>query len=533
MTQTRQATRRREITRPQRANSADQFQLLVESVRDYAIFMLDPGGRVQTWNAGAEIIKGYAPGEIIGRHLSVFYTPEDQASGHASELLAEAVRNGRVEDEGWRVRKDGTRFWADVIITALRDESGELSGFAKVTRDLTERRNAEEERRRREDDLRRSEERFRLLVDSVEDYAIFMLDPDGYVMTWNSGAERLKGYSADDIIGKHFSCFRLEEDVRAGKCEQELEAAARDGRVEEEGWRLRKDGTKFWASVVLAAIRNASGELLGFAKVTRDLTERVRLDNERLHRVRAEEAVRLRDEFLSIASHELKTPLTALQIELHSWQEQNSDHAGQAEGDERVAKRYRRAVRNAERLSALVESLLDVSRIATGRLVLKPERMDLSETVSQVIDSLCGAAAKARCDILFSTPGTIDGSWDRLRVDQVVMNVLSNALKYGAGAPIRVSLSVDQSDAVIEIADRGPGIPDQDLERIFGRFERASPVRHYGGLGLGLYVARRIVEVQGGSIAARNMADGGACFTIRLPIQPSPTSELSATSAAH
>ncbi|MEA2699218.1 MAG: hypothetical protein QOI66_3489 [Myxococcales bacterium] len=540
MTQTRQAARRREITRPQRsAHNTDQFQLLVESVRDYAIFMLDRSGRVQTWNAGAEIIKGYAPSEIIGRHLSAFYTPEDQASGHPSELLAEAVRSGRVEDEGWRVRKDGTHFWADVVITALRDDCGEISGFAKVTRDLTERRNAEEERRRREDDLRRSEQRFRLLVDSVEDYAIFMLDPKGHVMTWNSGAERLKGYSADDIIGHHFSCFRLEEEVSAGRCEQELEAATRDGRTEEEGWRLRKDGTKFWASVVLTAIRNPSGQLLGFAKVTRDLTERVRLDDERLYRVRAEEAVRLRDEFLSIASHELKTPLTALQIELHSWQERAGDqgdkrgqHNGHDERDERVIKRYERAVRNAERLAALVESLLDVSRIATGRLVLKPEQMDLSETVSLVIDSLCGAAAKARCDILFSTTGTILGSWDRLRVDQVVMNVLSNALKYGAGAPIRVSLSVDEGDAVIEIADRGPGIPEGDLERIFARFERASPVRHYGGLGLGLYVARQIVEVQGGSITARNMADGGASFTIRLPIQPSPTSELSATSAA-
>jgi signal transduction histidine kinase len=266
--------------------------------------------------------------------------------------------------------------------------------------------------------------------------------------------------------------------------------------------------------------------------VTRDLTERVRLDDERLHRVRAEEAVRLRDEFLSIASHELKTPLTALQIELQSWKERNG-FPSDAERDDKVVKRYERAVRNAERLAALVESLLDVSRIATGRLLLKPEQMDLSETVSQVIDSLCGTAAKARCEIMFSTTGTIHGSWDRLRVDQAIMNVLSNALKYGTGSPIRVSLSVDQGDAVIEIADRGPGIPEGDLERIFARFERASPVRHYGGLGLGLYVARQVVEVQGGTIAARNMADGGACFTIRLPIQPSPTKELSATSAAH
>src|SRR6185503_13799491 len=211
-------------------------------------------------NAGAQRIKGYAPSEIIGRHFSTFYPEIDARSGKCERELEIALRDGRVEDEGWRVRKDGTQFWANVVITAVRDSSGQLVGFAKVTRDLTERRLAEEQRRA-------AEERFQLLVESVKDYAIFILDPRGHVSTWNTGAERIKGYRAEEIIGSHFSRFYPEEDVRAGKCELELEGAARDGRFEDEGWRIRKDGSRFWANVVISAIRDATGNLVGFSKV--------------------------------------------------------------------------------------------------------------------------------------------------------------------------------------------------------------------------------------------------------------------------
>jgi PAS domain S-box-containing protein len=504
----------------------DRFRILVESVKDYAIFMLDIAGRVETWNAGAELIKGYRSDEVIGKHIELFYAPEDREADLPRRLLSQAASFGRVENEGWRVRKDGRRFWADVVITALRDPSGELLGFGKVTRDLTERRSADEERRRRDEQLLRSEERFRLLVNAVEDYAIFMLDPDGRVATWNIGAERMKGFTASEIIGQHVSRFHLDENVRAGKPEEELATAARQGNAREEGWRVRKDGTKFWANVVLTAIRGQSGELLGFAKVTRDLTDRLRLEDERLHRGRAEEAVRLRDEFLSIASHELKTPLTALQIELHSWQRWVGTD------DSRAVKRFARAIRNAERLTALIESLLDVSRIATGRLVLKPQPLDLSETILDLIEGLRGAAAKAGCEISVTTPGPIQGSWDRLRLEQVVMNLLSNALKYAAGTHVSVSLATDGGDAVIEIADGGPGIPEEALARIFGRFERAAPVRHYGGLGLGLYVSREIVEAQNGTITARNLKGGGACFTVRLPVDAGRAAQTRATGVA-
>ncbi|UOX91261.1 PAS domain S-box protein [Amycolatopsis sp. FBCC-B4732] len=245
----------------------DRFRLLVQGVLDYAIFMLDPQGRISSWNVGAERIKGYRAEEIIGQHFSVFYPPEDVAAGKPARELEVAAAEGRLEDEGWRIREDGTRFWANVVITALYDDRGELKGFGKVTRDVSDRRAAEVA-------LRESEERFRLLVQSVVDYAIFVLDPQGRISSWNAGAERIKGYRAEEIIGQHFSVFYPAEDVAAGKPARELELAAAEGRLEDEGWRVRKDGTRFWANVVITALLDDRGRLQGFGKVTRDMTER-------------------------------------------------------------------------------------------------------------------------------------------------------------------------------------------------------------------------------------------------------------------
>jgi PAS domain S-box-containing protein len=285
------------------------YQLLVESVQDYAIFALDRAGNILTWSSGAARLKGYTRTEILGRHFSVFYPPEDVAAGKPARELEEASRVGRLEDQGWRVRKDGTRFWASVVITALHDEMGALVGFAKVTRDVTE-------QRRETDALRESEARFRLLVESVRDYAIFLLDPEGCVATWNAGAERIKGYDADEIIGHHFSVFYPRERVEEGFPQYELEVATRVGRFEDEGWRIRKDGTRFWANVIITALRNTAGDLVGFAKVTRDLTERRAAEDQARH-LAAEQAARTeaerRGEELRILTEQLENQAIELE----------------------------------------------------------------------------------------------------------------------------------------------------------------------------------------------------------------------------
>jgi len=370
-----------------------------------------------------------------------------------------------------------------------------------------------------QDQLRESQTRFRLLVEAVKDYAIFMLDPTGRIVTWNAGAQRIKGYEAREILGHHFSEFYEEHEIRSGKCEHELEEAAREGRFEDEGWRLRKDGTKFWANVVITALRTENGELVGYAKVTRDLTERRRLEEERLSLARAEEAIRLRDEFLSLAAHELKTPLTVLQLQLDTLHDRMDD-SGQ-----RVAKKLQRAAQSSERLSLLVESLLDVSRIATGRFALDIKEFDLVDTLNRVVDGLRPSADRARCEVSVVSSEPIIGAWDRLRLEQALTNLLANAIKYGAGAPVVVSAGRQGGDVVVEVRDHGPGIPEHEVGRIFQRFERAASIRNYGGLGLGLYFIQAIVDAHGGSVSAENATDGGARFQMTLPLRTSVAPE--------
>jgi PAS domain S-box-containing protein len=247
--------------------AADRLELLVDAVTDHAIYLLDRDGVIRTWNAGAERIKGYRAAEVIGQHFSLFFTAEDKAADLPGQILLRAGRDGRAEQEGWRIRKDGGRFWAASVVQPVRDARGRAIGFAKITRDMTERRAAQQA-------LYDSERRFRLLVQAVKDCAIYMLDPSGVIVNWNSGAERLKGYSAAEIVGQHFSKFYTREDRMAGLPTRVLEAAARDGHYETEGWRVRKDGGRFWATVEIDAIRDENDELIGFAKITRDITER-------------------------------------------------------------------------------------------------------------------------------------------------------------------------------------------------------------------------------------------------------------------
>ena len=355
-------------------------------------------------------------------------------------------------------------------------------------------------------------ELFRLLLDSVQDYAIFVLDRAGRVATWNRAAQNIKGYSAQEILGQHFSRFYTEDDVRSGKCERELELAIREGRFQDEGWRVRKDGSRFWANVIITPIRDDAGKVIGFAKVTRDLTEQRNAEEERIRLAQTQEAVRLRDEFLSIASHELRTPLTALHLQVHSLNEAIPSL------DPKIANKVRRIERSSVRLQALIDVLLDVSRIATGRFSMKKGSGELVATIQDLVDRFAEQAAEASCEVtLEKRVESAPGEWDMLRIEQALTNVLENALKYGAGAPVRVTVDGSPSVVTIVVEDGGPGIPEQDRERIFQRFERASSVRHYGGFGLGLYVSREILAAHGGTIAAENRQGGGARFTMRIP----------------
>ena len=505
--------------------SDERFRLLVESVRDYAIFMIDPNGVVLTWNAGAERFKGYKADEIIGQHFSVFYTPDALANGLPAHELKVARETGVLEDEGWRVRKDGTLFWANVVITAMRDTSGELVGFAKVTRDLTQ-------RRAHEEDLRRSEERFRLLIEGVADYAIFMLDPNGNVATWNTGAERIKGYKASEIIGRNFSIFYPQDAKDSGWPEHELRVAAEQGRFSDTGWRLRKDGSSFWANVTITTLRDDTGKLLGFAKLTRDLTEAKRveaiesvnqeheemLDAERSARMAAQRATRLKDEFLATLSHELRTPLSAIL----GWTQVLLRGATPKGPDEQ-----KRAIevidRNARAQVQLIDDLLDLSRIMTGKLRLDLHQVSFSSIVETAVDSAKPAAETKgiRLKAILSSSHDIVNA-DSARLQQVVWNLLTNAIKFTPkGGQVQVLLQRVNSHLELCVSDTGIGIPAAYLPHVFDRFSQkdASTTRAFGGLGLGLAIAKQLVELHGGVIMATSEGEGrGATFSVHLPL---------------
>jgi PAS domain S-box-containing protein len=503
----------------------DRFKLLVECVRDYAIFMLDPEGHVLTWNAGAQRFKGYKADEIIGQHFSRFYPAEALASGLPDYELRVASKTGVFEDEGWRVRKDGSLFWANVVITAMRNTDGELIGFAKVTRDLTQRRSHEEE-------LRRSEERFRLLVEGVAEYAIFMLDPNGRVATWNSGAERIKGYTASEIIGQHFSVFYPDEARESRWPEHELQVAAEKGSFNDIGWRLRKDGTTFWANVTITALRDDNGKLLGYAKLTRDMTEAKRveaiesahqqreelLDAERSARMTAQRATRLKDEFLATLSHELRTPLSAIL----GWT-QVLLRGATPKGPEEQKRAVEVIDRNARAQVQLIDDLLDLSRIMTGKLRLDLHQVAFSSVVEAAVDS-AKPAAEAKGIRLKAIMGAGQDivSADSTRLQQVVWNLLTNAIKFTPkGGQVQVLLQRVNSHLELSVSDTGIGIPPNYLPHVFDRFSQkdTSTTRAFGGLGLGLAICKQLVELHGGVITAVSEGEGkGATFSVHLPL---------------
>jgi len=365
--------------------------------------------------------------------------------------------------------------------------------------------------------LERDFDPFRLLVDQVRDYAIFMLDREGYVRTWNRGAERIKGYRAEEIVGSHFSRFYLEEDVRAGKPARELELAAAEGRYEEEGERVRKDGTTFFANVVITALRDPGGGLRGFAKVTRDVTERRRADEERVRLARANEATRARDEFLAIASHELRTPITSLG--LHAEMLLRGRPPATSAALERMRPRLRTIHRQTERLGLLVQGLVDVAQITGGRLTLEPEPLDLAAVVRETAERWRDDLSRACCTLELRLGDGIPGRWDRRRLEQIVDNLIANAVKFGAGKPVEVVAEVAGPRARLVVQDQGIGIAPDDQRRIFERFERAVSARYYGGFGLGLWIVRNMVEAHGGEVRVSSEPGKGSRFEVTLPME--------------
>jgi len=379
---------------------------------------------------------------------------------------------------------------------------------------------------------------FRLLVDGIRDYAIFLLDPQGHVASWNPGAERIKGYPPEEILGRHFSVFFTPDDVAAGKPRQALEAALRDGAWHGEGWRVRRDGARFWADVTLAALYDGEGQHRGFAKVTRDMTDRLlaqqairdlNADLERRVEERTAElaqAVRVRDEFLSVASHELKTPLAALDLQIHAIRERlrlsSSETLSRADLEPKLASLKRQSAR----LNSLVDTLLDVTRITTGRMILIREQVDLVEVAKDVVNRSQEVIEQSGSAVELSSTGPVSGFWDRLRIETVVANLLSNAVKYGEGKPVDIALAQASGVARIRVTDRGIGIPRDRQRRIFERFERGVEEQHYGGFGIGLWVVQQVVEAHGGTVELVSREGEGATFVVELPVGSDDTGSV-------
>ena len=478
----------------------EPFRLFIEGVRDYAIFMMDTEGHVLTWNTGAERIKGYKSSEIIGKHFSSFYPDDDVRADKPQRLLNQAAREGRVEDEGWRVRKDGSKFWASVTISAVRDSSGQTIAFGKVVRDLTE-------RRRQELALHRSEERARLFIENVQDYAMFLLDPDGYISTWNVGAERIKGYKASEIIGQHFSCFYPEEDIRSGKPAWELEVAKKEGRLEDEGWRVRKDGSRFWANVIITPIRDSSGTLIGFSKVTRDFTERMLAQKS------------LQDSQRKL--QESERSLRDLSLHLLRTQDEERRRIGReihdSLGQYLAALRMKLDMMNsesAEKDIAECGKMVDecVKEVRTISYLLYPpmlEEMGLKSAIPWYLD---GFSKRSGIETTFKAPD----DFQRLSRDaelvlfRVLQEGLTNVQRHSGSRTAEILISSSGESALLEIKDHGKGMSSPTLER--------GTQDWMGSLGVGLRGMSERLRQIGGSLEISSN-ENGTCIRATVPSQ--------------
>ena len=483
------------------ADSSNLYKLLVEQLKDYAIFMLDRRGDVLSGNEGVRRLIGYDSNEIVGQHLSVFYPVPDIESEKPAFDLRMAQEMGRYETDAWRVRKDGSRFWANVIITPTKNSNGQLIGFSAVIRDVTE-------NKMQEDNLQRlldSEERFRLLVEQVKDYAIFILDPRGNISSWNQGARRLKGYTADEVIGKHFSIFYTPEDIARDHPTNELTIAVREGRYEEEGWRVRKDGTLFWASVVITALWDKRGNLTGFAKVTRDLTQRKK-DEDAL-RQKTEEL----EAFAHTVSHDLRSPLRSLSSFAQILKEDGEEFSD-AEKSEYLDKIFK----SAHRMETLINDILRYTQVSISPA---PEALvSLTEVVDEAIHLLQGEIDRTKAEITIKRPLTLVFG-NRVLMVQIFTNLIGNGLKFvskGERPKIEISTVGTNGKCEIHVRDFGIGIPQEYREVIFRMFERGPVHNEFSGSGVGLAIVKKAAEKLGGTISVTSQAGAGSDFVLTL-----------------
>jgi PAS domain S-box-containing protein len=498
-----------------------RYRLLVEGISDYAIYMLDPQGHVSSWNAGASRFKGYSPEEIIGAHFSRFYSPGDVASGLPDMGLATAAREGRFESEGWRLRKDGGRFWAHVVIDAIRDDAGALLGFAKITRDLTERRAAEEA-------LRHSEQQFRLLVQSVTDYALFMLDAEGRVTNWNAGAERIKGYAAGEIVGEHFSRFYTSEDRDAGLPAKALAVAASEGRFEKEGWRVRRDGSRFWAHVVIDPVRDSLGEVIGYAKITRDITER-REAQEALDQTR--EALFQAQKMEAIGrltggvAHDFNNLLMAILGSLELLRKRLPD-------DARMLGLLDNAVQGAQRGASLTQRMLAFAR----KQDLSLEPVDVAALVKGMEDlmrRLLGPSVVLDVRLADGLPVALT---DANQMEMALLNLVLNArdaLQQEGQIAIEVTharlppsneVGLAAGDYVaLSVIDNGAGMDPQSLARAGEPFYTTKGVGK--GTGLGLPMVLGFAEQSGGRLRLSSESGRGTRADVWLPMGIGPATQ--------
>jgi PAS domain S-box-containing protein len=473
---------------------------------------------VTRWNAGCEELYGWTAEQAVGRPLDELVGPRMEAWSQVDEELA---RHGRWEGELTQRCRDDREVVVSVRCLVQPPSGAEGATVVEVHRDVTRQVRSQER-------LKEADESFRLLLSGVRDYAIFMLDPGGRVMTWNEGAQRMKGYTSEEIIGKHYSVFFEPSEVQSGKPEWELVVAEREGRFEEEGWRVRKDGTRFWANIVLTALRDADGRLAGFGKVSRDITERRLFEERRAeeqrrkaeqlqqHAERMAQLEKVKRDFLNLASHELRGPLSVLR-----------GYISMVEDGTLPVDRFPEFVpllsAKLRQIELLVTQMLDTARLESGRLTLRGETFDLGAMVAQIFESFRPLASDRHTLELVAPDRPVMVTADRQRLEIVVSNLVDNAIKYSPkGGAVACLVAATASRAFVSVRDHGLGIAREDLPKLFMPFGRivTSDNAHISGTGLGLYLAREVLQQQGGDILVESTLDRGSRFTVTLPLQP-------------